>query len=151
MNSKTQKTNRRTRHNFFLNPYKDEAFTRCPQCNEKTKVRKYPLVVHIEPHQLLCLNKSCKYCEACDLIIGKQSEIENLMSACSEKLDPSVIGNKYVVFGTFDKSDWKQCNKKTTYPEETIDKVYVFKDVKQFEIVQGGWVKDTSSGSVKES
>ena len=142
INKKTSEGTNKKRHYFFLNLYKNEAFTRCPQCGEKTKVRKYPLVIHVEPCQLLCLNISCKYCEACDLIIGKQSEIENLMSACSEELDPSIIGNKYVVFGTFDKSDWKQYRQKTTYPQETIDKVYVFKDVKQFEIAKGGWVKD---------
>lgn len=43
--------------------------------------RKYPLVIHIEPNQLLCLYKSCKYCEKCDLIIGKQTEIESPMAA----------------------------------------------------------------------
>jgi hypothetical protein len=121
MNLKTPKTTLRTRHYFFLNPYANEAFTRCPQCNEKTKLRKYPLVVHVEPHQLLCLNISCKYCETCDLIIGKQSAIENLMCVCCEKIDTSLIGNEYVVFGTFDKSDWKQYSQRTAYPEETID------------------------------
>ena len=145
-NSKNIKTAERTnkkRHYFFLNPYKNEAFTHCPQCTGKTKLRKYPLVIHVEPRQLLCLNISCKYCEKCDLIIGKQSAIENLMSVCCEKIDPSMIGNKYLVFGTLDKTDWKQYSQKTTYPEETLEKVYVFKDVKHFELAQGGWTKDS--------
>lgn len=141
----TKKTSQRTRHYFFLNPYKNEAFTRCPQCNEKTKLRKYPLMVHIEPRQLLCLNKSCKYCEQCDLIIGKQAEIEVLISDCCEKLDPSLTGNKYLVFGTFDKSDWKRYSQMTSYPQETLDKVYVFKDVLNFEVVRGGWSKDNET------
>ena len=144
MSPNTKKKNHKTRHYFFLNPYKNEAFTICPQCRGKTKLRKYPLVIHIEPRQLFSLNKTCKYCEKCDLIIGKQSEIEDLMSACCEKLDPAIIGNDYVVVGTFDKSDWRQYSKKTTYPEETVDKVYIFKDVKHFEIIQGGWRKDNS-------
>jgi hypothetical protein len=46
------------------------------------------------------------------------------------------------VFGTFDKTDWKQFSQKTTYPQETFDKVYVFKDVLNFEVVGGGWYKD---------
>lgn len=37
----------KTRHYFFLNPYEDCAFTRCPKCNNKTKIRKFPLVIHI--------------------------------------------------------------------------------------------------------
>ena len=148
---KTRKTTRRTRHYFFLNPYENEAFTRCPQCGKKTKLRKYPLVIHIEPHQLLCLNIGCKYCETCDLIIGKQSAIENLMCVCCENIDASLIGNKYVVFGTFDKSDWKQYSQKVAYPKDTIEKVYIFKDVKQFEVVRGGWVKNNNSNPKKES
>ena len=39
-------------HRFFLNPYEDMAFTKCPKCEAKTKVRKFPLVIHIEPTQL---------------------------------------------------------------------------------------------------
>ena len=35
-----------TRHYFFLNPYEDAAFTRCPKCETKTMVRKFPLVIH---------------------------------------------------------------------------------------------------------
>ena len=52
----------KTRHYFFLNPYEDCAFTKCPKCNNSTKVRKFPLVIHIEPLQFLVLNKNCKYC-----------------------------------------------------------------------------------------
>ena len=47
------------RHYFFLNPYDDAAFTRCPNCEEKTKIRKYCLLIHIDPKHLLSLNKSC--------------------------------------------------------------------------------------------
>lgn len=136
------KTKRKTRHYFFLNPYENEAFTRCPKCGMKTKLRKYPLVIHIEPNQLLCLNKSCKYCEKCDLIIEKQAEIESLMATVIENIDPSIVGNEYLVIGTLDKTDWRQSSKQTTYPQETLEKVYIFKDVKHFELVSGGWSKD---------
>jgi uncharacterized protein with PIN domain len=68
------------RHYFFLNPYEDQAFTRCPKCNGKTKIRKFPLAIHIEPGQIFGLNKHCKYCPVCDLIIGDRSDIEHLMA-----------------------------------------------------------------------
>ena len=55
------------RHYFFLNFYKDAAFTKCPKCEAKTVVRKFPLVMQIEPQQLLVLNKKCRYCTSCDL------------------------------------------------------------------------------------
>ena len=41
------------RHRFFLNPYTDVRFTTCPQCGGKTRVRKLPLVIHIDPAQLV--------------------------------------------------------------------------------------------------
>jgi hypothetical protein len=33
----------------------------------------------------------------------KKSEIESLMAYSFERIDPSVVGNKYVIFGTLDK------------------------------------------------
>ena len=139
---KTLKKSNKTKHYFFLNLYEDCAFTKCPKCNNKTKVRKFPLAIHIEPNQLLCLNKNCKYCTDCDLIIVKQSKIETLMTCQFEKVDPSVVGNKYLVFGTLDRKDWLKYSKTSTDPSKVIDQVYVFKDVLNFEVVGGGWHKD---------
>ena len=130
------------RHYFFLNPYHDQAFTRCPKCNEQTKLRKFPLVVHIEPAQMLCLNKNCKYCEKCDLIIVKKTEVENFVKVSCEMINPDLVGNKYLVIGTLDKADWRLYSKQTKYPHEVIEKAYIFKDVKHFEIVSGGWMKE---------
>jgi hypothetical protein len=63
------------------------------------------------------------------------------MSACCEKFDPSIIGNKYRILGTLNKVDWKQHNKNTTNMD-VLDKVFLFKDFKDFEVVPGGWRKD---------
>ncbi len=46
------------RYRFFLNPYKDVRFTRCPQCDNKTRQRKLPLFVHVDPMQPLLLNNT---------------------------------------------------------------------------------------------
>jgi hypothetical protein len=147
---KEDKSNRRTgrdskntpqkkKHYFFLNPYKDCAFTKCPKCGGKTKIRKFPLAIHIEPQQLFCLNKTCRYCANCDLIITKKSEVESLMTAAFEGVDPSIIGNKYLVFGTLEKSDWRKYSKVSADSSEAIERVYVFKDVLNFEVVRAGW------------
>ena len=118
-----------TKHYFFLNPYKDSSFSKCPKCDNKTKLRKFPLVIHIEPNHFLVLNKICKYCTECDLIITKQLEIETLMAGRFEKVVPSVVGNKYVVFGTLDKNQWLKYSKTPTDPSEVVNQVYIFKDV----------------------
>jgi hypothetical protein len=64
------------RHDFFLNPYQDWRFSSCPQCGEKNRERKFPLVIHVEPLNAVALNKSCRHCPPCDLIIAHRDEIE---------------------------------------------------------------------------
>ena len=129
----------RTRYYFFLNPYEDCAFTRCPKCDGKTKLRKFPLAIHIEPHQLLFLNKTCRYCMNCDLIIAKKSEVESLMAATCETRNPSIIGNDYVIHGTLEKSDWRKYRTLSEDSAEVLDRVFLFKDILDFEVIPGKW------------
>ncbi len=136
---KTQTTLKRARHYFFLNPYDDMAFTRCPKCEEKTKIRKYCLVIHIEPKHLFSLNKSCRYCPKCDLIIVKQADLEGLLAAICEQYAPDIIGNEYFVFGTMDRKDWKDAQTGKVSQQEAIKRSYPFKDVWKFEVSPGGW------------
>ena len=44
---------------LFLNPYEDMAFTKCPRCDGRTKQRKLPLVIYIEPQQIPTGHQSC--------------------------------------------------------------------------------------------
>ena len=129
------------RHYFYLNPYEDVAFTKCPKCHNKTKVRKFPLVIHIDPHQMFLLNKQCKYCTNCDLIIAKKTDVGNLMAARMSQACPEIIGNDYLVMGTVDRKDWLEGNKNKISPTDIIDRMYVFKDVLEFEFV-GGWYRE---------
>lgn len=133
---KSSKAKPKKRHKFFLNPYSDCGFTKCPKCDSKTKIRKYPLVIHVEPKQLLLLNKKCKYCPYCDLIIAKQQEIESFLALA---LSPQLSKNDYLVIGTVDRKDWVQGNKGSLLPPEIIERMYVFKDVWDFEVIPAGW------------
>ena len=132
------------RHRFFLSPYEQYAFTRCPRCEGKTNIRKFPLVIHIEadPTQLFVLNKTCRYCTRCDLIIAKKSELEALMAAPFEQRRPEIVGNEYFVFGVLERNDWRQSNKGGLSESETIERVLVFKQVLKFEVLPGGWYPD---------
>lgn len=137
----------RRRHRFFLNPYEDAAFTKCPKCGINTKIRKFPLVIHIDPQQLLLLNKKCRYCVKCDLIIAKKSELESLMLASFEALKPEIIGNPYLVMGVVERRDWFESRNGKMPQGETIGRMLVFKDVLNFELVQAGWYrKDENEG-----
>ena len=130
------------KHYFFLSPYGDAAFTKCPKCESKTKVRKFPLVIHIEPGRLLFLNKQCRYCTACELIIARQSEVEWLMARAFEPRDPSIIGNEYVVVGTLPRALWRARDKPDVRRVDFLDHTHLFKDLLQFELVGGGWGPD---------
>jgi hypothetical protein len=133
--SKTARTKPKKRHKFFLNPYSDCGFTKCPKCDSKTKIRKYPLVIHVEPKQLFLLNKKCKYCPSCDLIITKKQEIESFLALAL----PQLSSNDYLVIGTLERQDWVQGNKGSLSPPGIMERVYIFKDVWDFEVRPAGW------------
>lgn len=136
----TEKTeNQKKRHRIFLSHYRDNAFTRCPKCGGKSKLRKFPLVIHIEPRQLLLLNKQCKFCPVCDLIIAKKDEVESMMAERIGGERPELLGNDYQVFGTLDRKDWLEGHRGEFPPHELIRRVYVFRDEWNFEVIPGGW------------
>ena len=83
------------RYRFFLNPYQDARFSKCPQCANKTGQRKLPLFIHIDPKQPLLLNKTCRYCSYCDLLIAHQNELDEIITRVFTVLDPEIVGNTY--------------------------------------------------------
>jgi len=135
------------RHYFFLNPYEDAAFTKCPKCESKTKIRKFPLVIHIDPQQLFLLNKKCRYCTECDLVIAKKSEVESLMAAAFEQWSPQIVGNNYLVMGVADRKDWQDSREGKRLQSQTIERMIVFKDVWNFELVRAVWYRDSETRS----
>ena len=130
------------RHYFFLNPYEDTAFTRCPKCEDKTKIRKYCLLIHIDPKHLFSLNKTCKYCTNCDLIIVKKVDIENLLVAICEEFAPEIIGNDYFIYGTMKRKDWEKGQMGKISQQEGIKLSHPFKNVWKFEMRPRGWYPD---------
>jgi hypothetical protein len=139
----------RREHYFFLNPYEDAAFTKCPQCERPTKLRKFPLVIHIEPRQLFVLNKTCRYCERCDLIIAKKAEVESLMAAMFAQRRPPIVGNDYFVFGVLERKDWREGNKGRLTQGDAIECVIAFKDVLNFKLILAGWYYDPKAQQSK--
>jgi hypothetical protein len=122
------------RHYFFLNPYQDVRFTSCPKCGGKTKLRKLPLVIHVAPSTLFSLNKTCRYCPYCDLLIAHRDELENLLVATFEERDPDAIGNEYLVVGTVDRQVWRQGSKGSLTLQDMLENLHDFKDYWQFKL-----------------
>ena len=57
------------RFSLALNPYSDARFTKCPQCEAKTRVRKIPFVIHVDGAGLVILRKTCRLCVGCEIVI----------------------------------------------------------------------------------
>lgn len=122
------------RYKFFLNPYQDARFTRCPSCEAKTRQKKLPLVIHIDDWGMIVVNKTCRFCTGCQLLIAHQDHLEVNLAAFFEKHASDVVGNDYLVIGTVDRPDWKLGMHTPTSANEMIDHLHDFKDVLYFEM-----------------
>lgn len=130
------------KYRFFLNLYEDQAFTKCPKCQTKTKVRKFALVIHIQPKNIFVLNKSCKLCTYCELIIAKKQEIESLMAMQFLQVNPEIVGNDYLIMGTLESKDWKAMNKGTLPPDQVMKQMLIFREEWSFEVIPARWTLD---------
>jgi len=136
-------------YRFFLNPYEDMRFTKCPQCDNKMHQRKVPLLIHIDPTYLLSLNKTCRYCPHCDLLIAHQNDVEHFLASYFMQQKPEVVGNDYLVVGTLDKTTWMRGTQQQMSMHETLDALHDFKEVVTFKVT-GGWMRDEAESSTKK-
>ena len=124
-------------YRFFLNPYPDVRFTTCPQCGQRTKQRKLPLVIHVDPRNPVMINKTCRYCPVCNLLIAHQDEIEQQLTLLFTQRDPTLIGNTYLVIGTQDRADWRRGMKTPVTLPEMLESLHDFEEVVHFELTFG--------------
>lgn len=117
------------RYRFLLNPYRDRRFAICPDCEGRTLLRKVPLVIHVDPLNPVVINKSCRYCPACDLLIAHQDEIEQQLAALFSKRAPEQIGNDYLVLGTLDRDVWKRGVAQPLAIQEMVEHLHDFVEV----------------------
>jgi hypothetical protein len=129
------------RFTFFLNPYTDARFTRCPKCDGKTKLRKLPLFIHVFPSQPIALNKTCRYCPVCDLLIAHKDELDALLNGMFAQPTPDQPMADYLVVGTIDRADWQEGSRIQSL-DEIRAIVHDFKKVQQFEPMRYMWIKE---------
>ncbi|HEY9809578.1 MAG TPA: hypothetical protein V6D13_09560 [Halomicronema sp.] len=131
-------TNQSRRYKFcFLNPYKDVRFSYCPKCTAKTKLRKVPLVIEIEKSDSVILNKSCRYCPPCDLLIVHKDEIEQEINNSSPSQNNKIPLSNYTITGTLDRRDWLRQQRPSA--PQLQQSLYSFKQILKFEPAQ--WIK----------
>ena len=126
-------------YTFILNPYTEYRFTRCPGCDQKTKQRKQPLFIHVDPMNPVALNYTCRYCPNCDLLIAHQHEIEELLAALFTQRDPSVIGNDYLMIGTVERQAWREGMEQPKPLAEMMAHTHDFKSHTTIQMTMAGW------------
>lgn len=124
---------------FFLNPYSDVRFSYCPKCKGKTKLRKVPLVIQVSALQPVALNKICRYCPSCDLLIAHRNEVEEHLASLVGDRTSSLNDNSYEIMGIIERSDWQQSNSEPMTPDRLLECLHVFKQVLKFE--PSSWIK----------
>jgi hypothetical protein len=128
------------RYGFMFNPYPDHRVSSCPLCEHKTGQRKIPLMVHIEPMHMIALNYTCRYCQTCDLLVANKPEVEHLLTSLFLQIDPTAIGNEYLVIGTAEKTAWKEGLQKQKEVMEMLPHISDFATYYQeLRLTQGGW------------
>lgn len=78
------------RYAFFLNAHRDERFTRCPRCHATTRLRKIPLVIHVDSFGLMLLRKTCRLCVACEMLIAHEFELNAEVQRVASRSDSDV-------------------------------------------------------------
>lgn len=97
------------RYSFVLNPHVRQRFTKCPNCNSPTRIRKLPLVIHVgqlEGPRLVLLNKSCRLCVVCETLIVHRAEVERVIIASG--FSAAADGQDYMVLGTINRRTWRR-------------------------------------------
>jgi len=133
----------RPRYSFVLNPYRDAGFTRCPKCDTKTRIRKLPLIIHVEEWGVVVLGKTCRLCTGCEVLIAHQAEIEQLLSAL---LGRAVDAQKFVVLGTVERPVWRRS---LTHPAsfDAVKKHMAdFKAYLRVDFTPAGWYPKENAG-----
>ena len=134
------------RYSLVLNPYVRERFTKCPGCEAATRVRKLPLVVHVEhagAPRLVLLNKTCRLCVMCETLIVDRFELEGEIIAAG--LSTTGRPPDYVVIGTIDRRTWRRGLGGAAIPD-IRDYMADFKKYVKVDVVPAHWGRASGSG-----
>lgn len=126
-------------YNFTLNPYPELRFSRCPDCQKNTGQRKLPLLIHVDPKNLIALNYTNRYCSNCDMLIGHKHEIEHYLTELFLKIDPELIGNDYLVCGTVEKKAWHENMNDPKALSEMRQYIHDFRSYQNIRMTMAGW------------
>lgn len=134
------------RYSFVLNPFVEARFTKCPRCGTKTRIRKIPLVIHIDSVGLLTPGKICRVCVVCDLLIVQQAEIEPLIDEARRRNSAGKHRLEYLVLGTVERKVWRRGLSGKVTVDELVRHMADFKAYLRVDYAPEGWCPPTEAG-----
>ncbi len=125
------------RYHLFLNTYRDTRFTTCPRCNMDTQIDIISLVIHVSPVSTTIVDKFCRFCDTCDLLIVHQDELDRRLAATLMESDPELVGNDYLIIGTVDRAQLSRTKRQmpASFDHVVEECLHDFKEVVKFEQV----------------
>jgi hypothetical protein len=124
------------RYSFFLNPHRNERFTRCPRCKATMRVRKIPLVIHVDSVGLVLLRKTCRLCVGCEMLIAHEAEVDRVIAGFA----PHAAMPSYLVLGTLGSGTWRDGMSGGVTLEEVKHDMADFKAYMRVEITPRQWI-----------
>ena len=129
------------RYSFFLNPHLNERFTRCPRCKATTRLRKIPLVIHVNSVGLVLLRKTCRVCAVCEMLIAHEAEVTRLINGLAPH---AATPRPYLVLGTLGPVTWRDGMSGNVTIEQVRHDMADFKTHMRVEITPRHWVPKNS-------
>lgn len=127
------------RYLFALNPYSGMRFTVCPGCRSITRLRKFPLAIHVDQFGMIILRKTCRLCTGCNMVIVHQDELEPLVASQLRALGHSIDQCEYLVVGTVDPKVWRKGLTGGVSLDEVVQHMADFQKHMQIEQTGHGW------------
>jgi hypothetical protein len=121
-------------------------FTRCPRCHAHTRLRKLPLVIHVEHRdgpRLTLLGKTCRLCIICEVLIAHEQEVTELLVAAG--VAPAGERAKYVALGTLESCVWRAGLARDVTLEAVRSAMADFKQYLRIDITPGGWYREADA------
>lgn len=129
------------RYSFFLNPHLNERFTRCPRCKATTRLRKIPLVIHVNSVGLVLLRKTCRVCAVCEMLIAHEAEVTRLINGLAPH---AATPRPYLVLGTLGPVTWRDGMSGNVTIDQVRHDMADFKTYMRVEITPRHWVPKNS-------
>ena len=120
-----------------INPFR-HRFSKCPSCDGRTQIRKFALIIHVDPKGLFPTRITCKWCRPCGLVIVHMHELNALLRAGLAEASPDQVESPFFIIGTIEMRTWTKLHNGSISPQEVRQFTSDFLNVTEIER-EGGY------------